>query len=491
MATENPETLPQESPLASTVPLQVRLTEKQRKALIFLAFAIPLWIVLALLAVASHMMMFALIGGLFLLVLIYGMKTEYLLFLWLAVDEFAILLKYMGLSLGGIGVKGLFFIAVLTQLPNKFSLMPRRLFRTVPLRWLFYLLLAWAFVSLPWFDKYRFWNGYRLFQMWLVSFLVYAMVFLTVNDQNKRKFFLIFAVITGSSVFFGLLQRFGLGISLAGLDPIFAPTGKEAVGDYAFRATGFTGHPNALGRQCVLEFLVLLMMLMVWRPKAFWRWVILCMLGVTIAVTVLSYSRVAWGLFAAGVIAFLAFTRPRWLLALVPVIAFIAIVGWAQIHARIAPVLSGTDASLSSREYATRIYMEYWKHRPITGYGLGSTGGGAQSIARIIPHEGYVFLLVYLGVVGFLLYVSLVLALLKKTWRAVHDRFVRTDPELYAMTALGLGVAVAAVALNFVVGVELSLGVWYLIAASFAALRIARKRSLANAPLPAVETPSD
>ncbi len=478
MVAENPDTVAEESPLIASAPAHVRLTQKQRRALIFLALVAPLWIVLSLLLMANRILMLAFLGGLFLLVVIYGMRTEYLLFLWFVTIEYNEVLKWiLGVQILGVGIKGLFFVAVLTQLPNKFSLMPRKLFRTVPLRWPFYLILLWVGASVLWSD-YPFY-GLNRYLTWVMTFLIYAMVFLTINDRNKRLFFIVFAVLVGTSVLFGFLQSLGLGIAFVAEEALPGVFQSEywvgGAGLTMFRATGFAGHPNTFGRECILFFCVLLLMLISWRPGLFWRIAIIGMLGLTLATVVLSYSRMAWMLFAAGTLTFLLFARPRWLIVMAIAAGIVALIAWPQIWARLEPAFSGTDASLAMRGHATRVYMEHWRLQPITGYGFGSTGGGALFEARIWPHEGYVFLLSQLGLIGLFLYLFLLLGLLKHAFKVTRDLFVRADPELRAMAALGFSLAVVA-ALNLVVAVEFRIHTWYLLGASFGALRIAHGR---------------
>ena len=470
----------QQPPLIRAAPASVRLTQKQRKAVIFLAFAVPFWIILSLLAMASPLAMLVFLGGLFVLVVIYGMRTEYLLFLWFATNEYNEVLKWiLGVQVLGVGIKGLFFIAVLTQLPNKFSLMPRKLFRSVPARWPFYLLLLWTGASVFWSDWPLY--GFNRYLTWVMTFFFYALVFLTINDRNKRLFFIVFAVLVGSSVLFGLMQRFGLSISFAEPEAVMARSAfstESWVGGenpLIFRATGFAGQPNMFGRECVLLFSVLLMMLISWRLRLVWRGVIVGMLGLTAATVVLSMSRAAWGYLTVGTIVFILFARPRWLLLLAVVAAIIVLVAWPAIWARLEPWLSGTDGSFRVRQYANRIYMEYWRRQPITGFGFGSSSGGALFEARISPHGGYVWLLTYTGLTGLVLYSALLLAVARRTWKVLHDKLVRADPELRTMAALGVGI-VSILTLNYVYRAFMLLPVWYLLAASLAALRIAHGR---------------
>jgi hypothetical protein len=220
MADENPEASSEISPLISSAPAHVGLTPKQRRVLIFLAFAVPLWLILSGLAIASPLMLFVFLAGIGFLIVFYGMRTEYLLFLWFAMTEYDLLVKAVGLDFFGIGLKGLFFAGMLTQLPNKFSLMPRKLFRLVPARWPWYVLIIWIGLSLFWSDSAAY--GFRLYIRWLTGFFAYAMVFLTINERNKRLFFIIYALVIGSSVCYGLAQRFGFGIELQDVT-LFAP----------------------------------------------------------------------------------------------------------------------------------------------------------------------------------------------------------------------------------------------------------------------------
>jgi len=489
MVTENQEAIPELPPLITSAPAHIRLSQKQRQALIFLALAVPLWIVLSVLAIADRIVMLTFIGGLFLLVVIFGMRTEYLLFLWLITQEFNQMAKWvLRVHLLGVGIKGIFFAAVLSQLPAKFSLMPRRLFRSVPVRWPVYLLLMWTAASIFWSDYPIY--GLNRYLTWVMAFIFYALVFLTINDQNKRLFFIMFAVVTGLSVLLGFAQGLGLGTSFPtdealGDRRIFTSQWHTGTGGLMFRASGLAGHPNTFGRECALFFCVLMMMLISWRPRPVWRLVILGFLAMTIVTIVITMSRVAWGYFIVGTVAFLFFARRRWLVPFGVLTGIIVLIALPQILERIQPILEGNDPSVAARMYASDTYLEYWRMQPITGFGLGSTGGGALFKCRTSPHEGYVFLLSYLGLIGLFLYIFLVVALLRKALRVTRDRLVQADPELRAMAALGFSLA-AVMALNFVVSVEFHQNVWYLLGATMAAPRIARNR-MAQAEIETVE----
>jgi len=151
--------------------------------------------------------------------------------------------------------------------------------------------------------------------------------------------------------------------------------------------------------------------------------------------------------------------------------------------------LHGTDASMRVRDYATTVYVEYWRSQPLTGYGFGSTGGGALYEARITPHEGYVFLLSQFGLVGFCLYMLVLLGLPVAALKTFRNRLVRADKELRAMAALGASVTVILL-VNFAVGVEMHLQPWYLLGCSFAVVRIAHSRNTGPQPLAASRTGS-
>jgi O-antigen ligase len=489
MIAENPEALvEEESPLIASAPAHVRLTQRQRSVLIFLAFAVPLWVILALLMTLSNFLTIAFVGGLLLLVVIYGMPTEYLLFLWFALVEYSLIIKVVGIQTGSIGLKGLFFAAVLSQLPNKFSLMPRRLFRTVPARWPLYLFLLWTGISLIWSRYFMF--GLRAYLRWLMVFFLYAMVFLTINERNKRLFFIVFAVVIGSSVLFGFLQYFGLAIPLQDTDLFEGYEVAGAGGMMLYRVTGFSGHPNGLGRECVSEFLVLLVMLLSWRLRPLWRSVVVGMLVITLATMVLSYSRVAWGIFAVGIVVFLVLTRPRWLIPMALIGMAVALVAWPEIWARIEPVFAGTDASMSVRERASRIYMEYWRQRPIVGYGMGSAGGGALFEAGIVPHEGYISLLSRFGVVGLVLFVLVLLGVLRAAWVTFRRQLGIPDAETRAVAGLAMTLAVI-LSVEFIVAAALYPQLWYLLGVSFGVVRLARRRNaLALSQAPAKAPPS-
>ncbi len=481
MVTENPEALvEEESPLIAAAPAHVRLTHKQRQALIFLAFAVPLWLLLSFLTVVNRFAMLVFLAGCLLLVVIYGMRTEYLLFLWLAINVYNEAIKWMlGVQILGVGIKGLFFVAVLTQLPNKFSLMPRRLFRTVPIRWPLYLFLLWVGASIFWSDFRMY--GLNRYLTWLMALLVYALVFLTIDERNKRLFFIVFAIMIGSSVLFGLLQSLGLGIAFVSEEEtmargLFLSQAGVGGGKFIFRASGLYGHPNGFGRECVYEFCVLLMMLFTWRPKPFWRGVIIGMLLLTVYMIVASMSRGAWAHFTVGAVAFVFVTRRRWLIMLGLMAVVIALIGWSPIWARIEPILSGTDASLTSREIITRAYMDKWVHQPITGYGFGSTGGGAIYEVGAAPHMGYVALLSRMGIIGLILYLIMLFSMMRHALRVIRDRLVRADPELHAMAAVGFA-ACAIVLVGFTTSVLIDVTSWYLIGAAFATFRIVRNRN--------------
>jgi O-antigen ligase len=473
MADANPQEMEVESPLIAAAPAHVRLTQRQRSVLVFLMFAVPFWIILVLLAISNYPLLLAFLAGLGLLIAMYALRTEYFLILWIAIIEYSILLKAIGIGMVGIGIKGIFFAAVLTQLPNKFSLMPRRLFRTVPVRWPLYLFLLWTGASLFW-SSYPL-LGLRVYIRWILNLFLFGLVFLTVNERNRRLLLIAFTVIVGSSVLFGFLQRFGFGIPLVDTD-LF--TAREfGVGHHVemFRASGLSGHPNGLGRECMFTLSALLVILFSWRLRPVLKVAVVAMMVVTLVTIVLSYSRIAWGLFAVGLFVFLVLTRPRWLLIAAAVAVVVAVAAWPQVSARIDPILYGTDTSMASRELASSIYLDYWRQSPLTGHGFGSTGGGAFYEVGIGPHEGYVYVLTYFGLIGLVLYAGLLAALVRKAWQMARSPLRHLDEETRCMMALGCAV-VAMVVVEFIAGVSLYFQVWYMLGLSFGSFRLAQQR---------------
>jgi O-antigen ligase len=243
-----------------------------------------------------------------------------------------------------------------------------------------------------------------------------------------------------------------------------------------FRATGLSGHPNGLGRESMFVFCVLLVALFSWRLSKVWKVAVGGMLSITLATILLSYSRVAWALFAVGVLVFLVLTRPRWLLIAAVVAVLVAAVAWPQVSARLKPVVTGTDTSLSSRAVVSKVFLERWRLRPVTGYGFGSTAGGAMYAVRLPPHQAHVYLLSYFGLVGLVLYLGLLAALVRKAWRMARSPLRHLDHETRCMMALGCAV-VAMMVVEFAVGVAMYTQIWYLAGVSFGASRIAQQRA--------------
>lgn len=171
------------------------------------------------------------------------------------------------------------------------------------------------------------------------------------------------------------------------------------------------------------------------------------------------------------------------------IMAITVLLAREQIWSRLEPLISGTDYSMTARSRATSIYLAAWRQNPLTGYGFGSSGGGAMYDAGIVPHVGYVALLTYFGLVGLVLYLLIPFRLVAHVVRVARDRLVRADPELRAMAVLGVSVT-AIFIVNFVVGVGMYVHTWYLLGATLAAARIAGNRVAQGESTRLATTPS-
>lgn len=228
-----------------------------------------------------------------------------------------------------------------------------------------------------------------------------------------------------------------------------------------------------------------------------WYW--LALLPYT-AVILLSGSRAAWGMYAAGLIGFTVYTyfmAPKRHLGR---IILIVLLGTASIGALVAvyPPLQNklrVTAGLFSGNYAkmddaTSMRLPIWK----TGINIAKdhwlNGIGARGFRYIYPqyaapddpfmklnptagpthpHEITLEILVETGVIGLLGFTAFLVLMLRRTWRAMRDR------NTYAVP-LGLSILVAAMPVNAGIafyGSVLSALIWWLVALYCATLSTA------------------
>lgn len=304
------------------------------------------------------------------------------------------------------------------------------------------------------------------------------------DESSRHKLFVAVTLLLGFWIADGLLQA-AIGHDVFG----YPPQGGRITGPFPKLVMGLIA---AILAPIYFEVI---------RRKASqsssWYW--LALLPYT-AVILLSGSRAAWGMYAAGLVGFAVYTyfmAPKRHLGRV---ILIVLLGTASIGALVAvyPPLQNklrVTAGLFSGNYAemddaTSMRLPIWK----TGINIAKdhwlNGIGARGFRYIYPqyaapddpfmklnptagpthpHEITLEILVETGVIGLLGFTAFLVLMLRRTWRAMHDR------NTYAVP-LGLSILVAAMPVNAGIafyGSVLSALIWWLVALYCATLATA------------------
>ncbi len=179
------------------------------------------------------------------------------------------------------------------------------------------------------------------------------------------------------------------------------------------------------------------------------------LLGVNIAVLVLSGARAPLAVTMAIAVLALAFVpspalralhRLPFALAGAAVLPVLVVAASQLSDIRLFNVLSGEAGSMSGRDMLWPLFREAWDERPLLGYGLGAAkvvispdSAVAHLTGTTAPHNEYL----RIGVEGGALGLSLLLILFA-AWTTVHTRrMARLDRQVLRLVMLGIAVHAA------------------------------------------------
>ncbi len=205
----------------------------------------------------------------------------------------------------------------------------------------------------------------------------------------------------------------------AAIQSNFALTQYLSSSGDAIRVEGLTGNANALAIQLSLAALLALMTL----KKSFWPPVIAFVL--VLIATVVSGSRKIVFVWFAFSLLFLQYVGAKFrtsnafrilLLLGLPILVYIIMANATVIfkpvqnlyvYERFQDTLTGNESSANTRQLMSEEGLDLWQRSPIIGYGINQFR--LVSSFTTYSHNNYVELLVSFGVIGFVLYYSILM----------------------------------------------------------------------------------
>jgi O-antigen ligase len=314
---------------------------------------------------------------------------------------------------------------------------------------------------------------------WFAVALLFVIVATTATDRNTLRLVLTAFVV-------GAVLSVVVG-TLTGM----MNTSPEAVEDTA-RLEGATGDPNFLAAG-VVSALVLAAGLLVTARGALARLALTVSLVVMAGGLVASQSR---GGFVAVLVvlgaAMLVFKRRRAYVALMALI----LVGAAAVFFSATPhaldrITSATDGG-SGREGLWTVAWRAFQDYPVTGVGLNNyplvtadytrQPGQLERVQKIVErptvvHNLYLQVLVETGLIGFALFMFIVLAALRAAWRASRLAERRGDEELEALARAVFVAMIGMLAASFFISDQVDRRLWLVLALGPAVLTVVVRRA--------------
>lgn len=281
------------------------------------------------------------------------------------------------------------------------------------------LFVMWAIVSHP-FEAMqlgaRVWT-FTLVQLWLFTFLVTQLV-RSVDDSKHVMIGFILTVLVSAL----------LAISQAHVN---------LTSETSIRAIGYVGSPNILGRLFVVGVIFLIYLRIEKLPNA----LTLAGLALLLIGLALTVSRTSLLLLFFSVLMMLAYQAVRrehgrmYLLLVAIAVAAVAIPleYWSIVSGIPSSIVRGTD-SVGFRYQQWQATFAMWLENPIAGVGIGQAKAEGVFYGRtflpyyglnMAPHNAYLSILVETGLVGFILFVSMlgmaIASLVRSSFRKLND----------------------------------------------------------------------
>jgi hypothetical protein len=341
-------------------------------------------------------------------------------------------------------------------------------FSDVRFGWIIFLglLVGWAFLSTQW-SRYPGPTTTAAQQLAIVA--LFALVIVCAGPPAKS----VAVVLAMGTIFQGViviaqvqLQQ-PVGLSDLG-EFVIRPFNRGlsivvAGRDQLMRPYGLTAHPNMIGGYFTMALLCLTGWLVADEGDAWWRRRLrTIVLGIGLWALCVSFSRSAWGALVGGLILVaVAWSRngsarpPLRRTVPIAVGALLLIGLFGVSYSKYVMARAGTGGevtelrSISDRRIFIGIALQLAYENPIAGVGIGAFPWESSAIINAGPYRGFlrgenvhnVPLLVFseLGIVGFVLWISVVGIGLLAVWRNVHDPFATgLAAGAAALLAIGL-----------------------------------------------------
>lgn len=202
--------------------------------------------------------------------------------------------------------------------------------------------------------------------------------------------------------------------------------------------TGVTGQKNELGRLCMISIFLLLWTLLKRRQERataaarYQRWSDLFVIVIAVYLLKGSDSATSMATLAVGIATFFVLQWVRKLRLRVPQAGLLALVIFLAAYGISVPFLGGTNvagfSSVLGRDNTLTGRTEVWaavlpevKRHALLGYGFGSFWTDARRLLYDIPtsHNGYLDILLELGVAGLAFFVAWLLSCARQLHRAL------------------------------------------------------------------------
>jgi O-antigen ligase len=293
-----------------------------------------------------------------------------------------------------------------------------------------------AFISLIWSPSFV--DGIREFIRIASIFIVYALSFLIISNKSHFKILLkTFIVSSLIPLVVSIIQY-------------FVGTGEVIFGEFFKRIYGSFFYPNSLA--FFLVFIIAILLFQFSQSKKIETKLLCGLLTLTSFLVLLgTYTRGAW---LGGVLVFLTFGLVKFrkillggVLLIILMCLFVPV-----IQERVGDVLSLEPfSSLIWRIKLWQGMTDFFVQKPILGHGLNSFQVLSQDLQGLSvlsapeAHNDYLKLLVELGIVGFILYLSINIKLLifnLKNFLKSKDKFLK-DASLLALVLVGVFILMA------------------------------------------------
>lgn len=282
------------------------------------------------------------------------------------------------------------------------------------------LFVVWIFISNPeaaWFGSSRNWL-FTFLQLWVLLFLAGDLL----DTPKKQKVvILLFSVVSIASAFYAIFSG-GIGEDFSS----------------SIRARGFTDNANAAAR-----FFVVAMVFITYFRSAikqpFLRF--LSLIGILITYLGVFFTVSRTGiilLFSAQILIFIMQTKGKQKFRLLTIYVVLYLILWLlsdsifDIIGTIIPTIVAGEDTFGLRLNLWRSGWVMWTNHPIRGVGIGmfinSVGPIIQRfegphVWNAVAHNTYVQVLSETGIIGFILFISMIIITLKNYWTAdlSHD----------------------------------------------------------------------